>query len=675
MRPLQSLWVKITLAVVVLVVAIMASVSYFFSYRELELQRADVRERIERLAKQIASIRMAETEGWYAYQNYIDNLIRADFSRDLVYIAIFDERDSLAAWALNAEWLDLGGRQILTAEDEREVVRLLSRGAVAKESRADLGSVPVQIRDASRSWGTVEVGFSLVELNNAFRRKRLTNFSLLAVFTVVGVVTSALMSYRIVTPLHRLTAAMRRVAAGQLGEVMRVRSSDEIGELARTFNRMVAGLREKEAIERLTHELGFTFEFRRVAQLVTEGLRQAAGARRALLFVQEHEGEPGQFRGVWDSSRGDLNRGGPCLDLRRAEQLRAEKEPFACSLLARGDSELKQALHVLERRHLGQPCALVVPLRAREQLLALVVLSPAERDQEFGSEERRFLATLATQAAMAMDNALLHVRLTEQERLRRELEIAREVQRRLLPQANPSLPGWDIDGICLPAAEVGGDYFDYLDVGQDRLGVVVADVSGKGTSAAFYMAELKGMVTALSSTYLDPGALLCELNRKLRRRLDPRVFATAAYAVVDLCSGRVKLARAGHDNVYLRRLSGGLERLLPPVIGLGLADGKVFDTHIREWEGELMPGDWLVFYTDGITEAMNERREQFGEDTLAALVDQAKVSQAEGLRRRILRKIRCFAGTAAQHDDITLVVVHRVSPDADRQRQRPSALR
>ncbi|MDZ7412834.1 MAG: SpoIIE family protein phosphatase [candidate division KSB1 bacterium] len=656
MKRLQSLWVKMTLAVVVLVVAIMASVSYFFSYRELKAERREVEGRIERLAKQIASIRLAETEGWYVYQNYIDNLIRADFSRDLVYIAIFDERDSLTAYALNREWLDLGRRELLTSDEERQVVRLLSQGAVAEESRADLGSVPVQIRDAERSYGTVEVGFSLVELNDAFRRKRLTNFLLLAVFTALGVVTSAIMSYRIVTPLHRLARAMQRISAGDLTSDVRVRSSDEIGELARTFNAMVVGLREKAAIEGLTRELGFTFELRRVAQLAIESIQRGIAARRAVLFVQEGE-EGGRFRAVWDSARGEVGRSSPCLDLTSAAPLLARKEPLPYPF--RGEGQTARLLRAVARSLRPEPCALVVPLWARDELVGVLALSAPSDRQSYSDRDQTFLVTLGTQAALAIDNALLHVRLTEQEKLRRELEIARDVQRKLLPQGNPHLPGWDIDGICLPAAAVGGDYFDYLEVGPQKLGVVIADVTGKGTSAAFYMAEIKGIMVALSTDYQSPAELLCQLNRKLRQRLDPRVFATVAYGVIDLGSGRLRLARAGHSSVLLRRAAGVVEALLPPGIAVGLADSALFDAHIHECVSTIAPGDTLVFYTDGITEAMNQRREEFGEQALISMVSERTVVSAESLRKQILRRLRMFTGRTPLHDDVTLVVVRR----------------
>ena len=158
----NSLWAKITFAIVFLVL-IMAAVSYYFGYRELKEERQQVRQRMDRIAKQIASIRMAETEGWYVYQNYIDGLIRADFNKDIVYIAIFDEHDSLAAYTLNSDWIDSEETRLNTRYGRREIVRNLAGGMIAEESRHDLDSIPVQIQQESQSLGTVDVGFSLID--------------------------------------------------------------------------------------------------------------------------------------------------------------------------------------------------------------------------------------------------------------------------------------------------------------------------------------------------------------------------------------------------------------------------------------------------------------------------------------------------------------------------------
>jgi serine phosphatase RsbU (regulator of sigma subunit) len=246
----------------------------------------------------------------------------------------------------------------------------------------------------------------------------------------------------------------------------------------------------------------------------------------------------------------------------------------------------------------------------------------------------------------------------EKERLEEELRIAREIQMSLLPQGTVSLPGLRIAALCLPAAEVGGDYYDLLPLSATRLGVLVADVSGKGTSAALYMAELKGLVLSLSRIYESPARLLGEANRILSANMDPRSFITMTYAVVDSERRTMRYARAGHNPII--HLSGGRTRVLTPAgLGLGMDRGERFEEILQEAEVPLAAGDVFVLFTDGLSEAMNGRAELFGERRLRDVLERATFAGTDEveLKDRILEEIRRFVGDAAQHDDMTLVIL------------------
>jgi len=247
----------------------------------------------------------------------------------------------------------------------------------------------------------------------------------------------------------------------------------------------------------------------------------------------------------------------------------------------------------------------------------------------------------------------------EKERLEEELRIARQIQMSLLPaQGSVTLPGLRIAALCLPAAEVGGDYYDLLPLSDTRMGVLVADVSGKGTSAALYMAELKGLVLSLSRIYDSPALLLAEANRILAANMDSRSFITMTYAVVDTAARRMRYARAGHNPIIHLEASTGRTRVLaPPGLGLGLDKGVKFDRILEEAEVPLAPGDLFLFFTDGLSEAMNTRSELFGERRLRDLIEQSEGLSSEEMKERILAEVRSFVGEAAQHDDMTLVVL------------------
>jgi len=250
----------------------------------------------------------------------------------------------------------------------------------------------------------------------------------------------------------------------------------------------------------------------------------------------------------------------------------------------------------------------------------------------------------------------------EKQRLEEELRIARQIQMSLLPQEAVSHPGLRIAALCLPATEVGGDYYDLLPLSESRLGVLVADVSGKGTSAALYMAELKGLVLSLSRIYDSPARLLVEANSILAANMDPRSFVTMTYAVMDTAAGTMRYARAGHNPIlHLEAATGRTRMLAPPGIGLGMDSGARFEAILEEAVLPLRSGDVFLFFTDGLTEAMNERSELFGELRLRELMESAGETGGGApvaeLKESILAEIRRFVGNAAPQDDMTLVIL------------------
>jgi serine phosphatase RsbU (regulator of sigma subunit) len=247
----------------------------------------------------------------------------------------------------------------------------------------------------------------------------------------------------------------------------------------------------------------------------------------------------------------------------------------------------------------------------------------------------------------------------EKNRLEEELRIARQIQMSLLPpQGTVTPPGLRVAALCLPAAEVGGDYYDLLPLTETRMGLLVADVSGKGTSAALYMAELKGLVLSLSRIYDSPKHLLAEANRILAANMDSRSFVTMTYAVVDTEKRTLRHARAGHNPIlHFEARSGKTHVLAPPGIGLGIDPGPRFEQVLEEVETPLATGDLFLFFTDGLSEAMNTESELFGEGRLRRILEQGSGIPGEELKERILAEIRAFVGEAAQHDDMTLVLL------------------
>jgi phosphoserine phosphatase RsbU/P len=249
----------------------------------------------------------------------------------------------------------------------------------------------------------------------------------------------------------------------------------------------------------------------------------------------------------------------------------------------------------------------------------------------------------------------------EKRRLEEELRIAREIQMSLLPRQATPMPGLGMAALCVPAREVGGDYYDIFALGPRRVGLLVADVAGKGTSAALYMAELKGLMLSLSEIHESPRRLLVEVNRIIAANLDSRIFITMTYAIVDLERRTLTYARAGHTPLIHRTASPATACLVAPsgmVVGLQLEGLEHrFEELLEERTVELVDGDVFLFYTDGVSEAMNAEGDLFGEERLRLLVEQHGGLGAEGLRERIVRDVEAYVGAADAHDDMTMIVL------------------
>lgn len=265
----------------------------------------------------------------------------------------------------------------------------------------------------------------------------------------------------------------------------------------------------------------------------------------------------------------------------------------------------------------------------------------------------------AAETALAQEVARLTTaigrEMAQRERLNRELEIAREVQEHLFPQRLPSAPGIDYCGQCWPAREVGGDYYDFLELPDARLGIAIGDVSGKGVGAALMMACLEASLRALASVVRDPADLIGRVNDLVCQASAADRYATLFYAEYDPVTRCLTYVNAGHNAPLVLRKCGGVWEVLRletggPVIGL---------LPQRYQRGALFhqPGDLVVLYTDGLSESMNVRHEEWGEERLIELAKTCHDLPALHAMGRILAAAKAFAEGAPQHDDMTLVVL------------------
>ncbi|MFC2155567.1 PP2C family protein-serine/threonine phosphatase [Acidobacteriota bacterium] len=244
----------------------------------------------------------------------------------------------------------------------------------------------------------------------------------------------------------------------------------------------------------------------------------------------------------------------------------------------------------------------------------------------------------------------------EKEHMAKELEIAWNVQKSLLPQKDPDIPGFDIAGMCQPAEEVGGDYYDFIPLGQDKLVMIIADVSGKGTPAAFYMTLTKGFIQSYIKEDISPKEMLINVNRQMVETIDRKSFVTMFIAILDRNSGKITCARAGHNpGIHYSHMNRKSVHFRPEGIALGLRKGRFFSQTVREYELQLHENDWLILYTDGFIEAVNAKSEEFGEERLKQLVQANPKSSAKTMVSTIFKEVKDFAGSSPQYDDMTII--------------------
>jgi len=284
----------------------------------------------------------------------------------------------------------------------------------------------------------------------------------------------------------------------------------------------------------------------------------------------------------------------------------------------------------------------------------------ATKKQSFGfdPDDLAMLEAYANQAVIALDNAKLLKQSFERERLEEELRIARDVQQRLLPQKKPKYKGVSIESLTITAYEVGGDYYDFIKLPDEHLGFIIGDVSGKGTSAAFYMAEAKGIVQSLSKTFHKPRDLMIKTNEILYETLERKLFISMLMASLDCKNRTISFVRAGHCPLLHFNAKEGKSKLLQPKgIGVGLEKGVIFKKTLEEQTLSCEKDDIFVFYTDGLSEARNGKGEEYGDDRLCELICENAEKSVSDLKETIIDSILSFLDGRNLEDDLTLLLV------------------
>ena len=402
-----------------------------------------------------------------------------------------------------------------------------------------------------------------------------------------------------------------------------------------------AASRMVSALIRVGRELVTHQPLEQLFETILELSLSAVEAKRGVILTLD-EGEL-----LVRASKGD----GFTISAAVREQVLRDK----CSLLI-GDALRHDALSKQESIFLHRVRSMMAaPLQTGDRVIGLIYVDNGSVLRPFSQDDLDLLTVMANVAAIRIENARLAEVEQSEKLMEADLAQASEIQRSLLPTEPPAYEGWELAGINLPCRTVGGDYFDFIPYQDGRLAVVVGDVSGKGLPAALLMSSLQAKVQMLRESNPSPGHAVSTLNRSLTERCPLGKFITFFYALLDPPTGTLEYSNAGHNYPLILRRNGSVETLT----GNGLVMGLFSAVHYEVKKTKLAPGDMLVLYSDGVTEAADSSDVEFGEKGLAEFLTARKTIRCEDIVNQLVEHIRKWRGTTSFADDFTVVLVRR----------------
>ncbi len=303
---------------------------------------------------------------------------------------------------------------------------------------------------------------------------------------------------------------------------------------------------------------------------------------------------------------------------------------------------------------------LIVPMRFGNEVLGVLALINRTDGTSYTASDLSLLQAMADQACVPIHYIGLRAALEHKKQIDRDLHAAQQIQASLLPQNVPYFESVQLGAFNLPAYDIGGDYYDFIEIDEDHLGIAIADVSGKGIGGAMMMAVCQGILRTRAKQEQSPARMLSELNRVLSENLAEDMFITMLYMVLNTKTRELTFARAGHERPLICHGTGDHrvpEPLDGPGIAIGLAEAEVFDLAIKDISIQLESGDGIIVYTDGITEALNEDGEEWGLENFRQLITEAPPSAPEPLLNIIRDALNRYIGAQQQYDDMTLLAL------------------
>jgi sigma-B regulation protein RsbU (phosphoserine phosphatase) len=419
---------------------------------------------------------------------------------------------------------------------------------------------------------------------------------------------------------------------------------------ARVFDRK---MKEVTSLHNLSREISSEFDFNRLVRMITEMTSEVIGSESTWLQLEKESGEGLYIVASHNLSDEHIRRFNDDGMINISHSILENRQALMVNEITRSDQ-----FAPIRKWKADIGSLMGVPLISGKDQTRGILYAAKSKAFGFDPDDMTLLEAYAGQAVIALDNAMLLRQSIERERLEEELRIARDVQQRLLPQKTPNLKGVQIESLTITAYEVGGDYYDFFPLSNNHVGLIIGDVSGKGTSAAFYMAEAKGIVQSLSRNFSGPRNLLIKTNEILYDSMERKSFITLLMASLDCDKRELVFARAGHTPLVHYSASEKKVALLQPNgIGVGLDSGPVFASHLEEQTVRCSEGDIFILYTDGLSEARNPAGDEFGEERLEKILEQNHQKSAAELKDILIDAILDFLNGRNLADDLTLLLL------------------
>lgn len=674
---------KFIIWVTLLTIVVMSLVGYTTYFREERMIMANINESGRILSRALA-------------ERCTDPLLKSDFPLVAIYVAqIAESKGKGIAYAMafdeNAmciahSALPMEGKTLddpITLELVSDAVKNTSRVLVDGNRKIlDIGQI---MKVSTTLKGAVRIGFDLAILNEHLNDTVLQILVVTLLAIGLGSLVSVFLANYILKPINLLTEGARLIGNGTFDQTIPIISYDELGFLAYTFNSMNDNLRhsmseQRKRLNQLTalHDLSKVISsFRDIDNLLKAIVGNAAhvmnSGKCSITHIEKATGKLSIRVGLGLEETDEKDVLPPAAGILPGSGEEAEKDVgilehitpsgggYINDMVIKAgqpilvtDIETDKRFGHLSRKGYRSRSFMVVPIKIKDEVIGTMSLTDKKTGEAYNSDDLKLLSTLAGQAGMAIENAILHLKDIEQQRSARELEMASNIQMNMLPTEFPNFEGIKITGFSTPAKKVGGDYFDILKLSPTRMGVAIGDVSGKGMPAALLMVEIRTIIQARAEDSLSSLEVIRKVNEIIIKDAEPGMYATLFYGIYDLETRILTYTNAGHNYPLLYRAGGEAYETLETT---GMFVGMFENAAFKENSVTLGLGDLIIFYTDGITEAMGHSGEMYGLKRLCNTVAENRGKDYLGVRAAIEGSVAEFTTGKEQSDDLTLMVI------------------